>query len=416
MFDSMFANVSENCVNYKIEAPDVAVKDAITQKINNKTKPLGALGRLEELALKIALIQNTPSPELKRPTMVVFAGDHGIASSGVGAYPPEVTYQMVLNFLNGGAAINVFCKQNGIDLMIVDAGVNFDFSSSSLKLDGEHSTSRGLSSEGIAVEGTTNLSMAIQLDDALTIIKRSGGNENKVIRELLRNRVVNAKIARGTRNFLHEKAMSKDECLLAFHHADKIITALYERGVNLVAFGEMGIGNTSASSMIMHKICQIPLVECVGAGTGLDVLGVKKKLFLLEEALIKHLQVKENDPWEVLQTFGGFEIAMICAGMLKAAEHKMIILVDGFIATAAFILAHKINPQVKEYAIFCNLSDERGHKKMLEYLQVEPLINLGLRLGEGSAAALAYPIVKAAVNFLNEMASFDSAQVSTSLS
>jgi len=327
--------------------------DDLQHKINSKTKPLGALGTLEELALKIGAIQQSLSPILKEPTIVVFAGDHGIATKGVSAYPQSVTYQMVLNFLNEGAAINVFCKQHSIALKIVDAGVNFDFP------------------------------------------------ENSAL--------ISAKVGYGTKNLLEEKAMTATELQACFNHGRKVVVDLAAKGSNVIGFGEMGIGNTSASSLIMSRICELPIEKCVGRGTGVNDEQLQQKITLLKEAQTKHAEVK--DPKAVLQTFGGFEIAQMCGAMLAAYEHQMLILVDGFIATNAFLVAKEINPKLQDNAVFCHLSDEHGHQNLLNYLGASPLVQLKMRLGEGTGCAVAYPLLKSAVAFLNEMASFESAGV-----
>jgi nicotinate-nucleotide--dimethylbenzimidazole phosphoribosyltransferase len=328
---------------------------ALEHKINFKTKPLGALGKLEKIALQIGLIQQTLEPELKKPVIVVFAGDHGIAKEGVSAYPQEVTYQMVMNFLGGGAAINVFCKQNGIDINIVDAGVNYDFPN-----------------------GLAGLSRF--------------------------------KIGYGTRSFLHEPAMTIAEVKQALQCGAKVVNDLKAQGSNIIGFGEMGIGNTTSASALMSVYCGFPVEQCVGKGTGVDDEGRKRKVNIIEQAIHKHGTLK--DPVEILATYGGFEIAQICGAMLRAAESGMVILVDGFITTAAYLIAQAIQPAIKDYAVFCHQSGEQGHGRLLEYLDASPLINMEMRLGEGTGAAVSYPLVKAAVSFLNQMTSFDSAGVS----
>jgi nicotinate-nucleotide--dimethylbenzimidazole phosphoribosyltransferase len=330
------------------------LKKKLQHTIDFKTKPLGALGMLEEIALQIGLIQNTLSPSLDKPHIVVFAGDHGIAKDGVSAYPQEVTFQMVMNFLAGGAAINVFCKQNNIAIRVVDAGVNYAFPK----------------------------------------------NE----------RLINAKVGMGTASFLTGPAMSREELALCFEKGAKIVKDIFDSGCNVIGFGEMGIGNTASASVLMSKICRLPIEECVGKGTGIDDKGVKKKISLLKNSIANNKI--SDDPYEILATFGGFEIAQICAGMLQAAEKKMLILVDGFIATAAFLVAHSIHPAILDYTIFCHQSDENGHAKMLRFLGASPVMSLHMRLGEGTGAAVSYPIIQSAVNFLNEMASFESAGVS----
>lgn len=328
-------------------------RSALLEKIANKTKPIGALGKLEELALQIGLAQRSLTPELKSPKLFVFAADHGIASESVSAYPSDVTYQMVLNFLNGGAAINVFCRQHNIDLYIVDAGINADLGSE-----------RG---------------------------------------------VINKKIAFGTQNFAHTKAMTPEQCQKALSSGKDLIHS--NRESSILCFGEMGIGNTSSASIIMSMLCGIPIEKCVGSGTGLSEQQLDHKLKVLKDAIERH-KVNQNDPIEVLTTFGGFEIAMMAGAMLAAGQLGKLVVIDGFIATAAFLVASRLEPSVRPFAIFSHVSNEQGHKRMLDYLDAQPLLNLNLRLGEGTGCALTYPLIESAVNFLNEMASFESAGVS----
>ena len=336
--------------------PKQEIKPALQQKINTKTKPLGALGLLEDLALQIGLIQNTLTPILSKPTLLVFAGDHGIVDSGVSPYPQAVTMQMVMNFLQGGAAINVFAKQNNMALRVVDAGVNYTFAS------------------------LPNL--------------------------------IDAKVGLGTRNFLHEPAMTICQCEQALTHGAELAAKEIAGGCNVLGFGEMGIGNTSSAAAIMASLCDLPIEQCVGRGTGLDDAGLEKKTVLLKQALAYHRDLDKNNPLEVLATLGGFEIAMMAGAMLGAAQHNALLLIDGFIATSALLVAAKMQPNILDYCVFTHCSDESGHQLMLQYLKAKPLLSLALRLGEGTGAALAYPLVQAAVNFLNEMASFESAQVS----
>lgn len=343
-----------NGMNYDIKKPSTDLLDQIKHKIDTKTKPLGALGRLEEVAQQVALIQQSLSPTLRNPHIVVFAADHGIAKDGVSAYPQEVTFQMVMNFLAGGAAINVFSRQHDIALKVVDAGVNFDFD--------EHPD------------------------------------------------LINAKVAHGTRSFLHEKAMNRKDCELAMDRGAEIVRGIYKSGSNVIGFGEMGIGNTSSASMLMHTFTGIALEQCIGKGTGVDEAGYQQKLSILSQALKNH--EISDDPIEVLATYGGFELAMMCGAFLQAATLGMVILVDGFIASAAFLTAMQLQPNVKEYAVFCHQSEEKGHRKMLESMEAEPLLDINMRLGEGTGCAVAYPILQSAVNFFNQMASFESAGVS----
>lgn len=322
--------------------------------IDFKTKPLGSLGKLEQIALKIGLIQNTLSPELKNPTHLVFAGDHGLADEGVSPYPKEVTYQMVMNFLAGGAAINVFCRQNGLNLKVVDAGVDYEFP--------------------------------------------------------LNSNLIHAKIANGTKSILKEPAMSLELCKKAIEKGKEIINLEFDAGCNIISFGEMGIGNTSAASLLLHKYTGNSIEDCTGRGAGHDDEGMKKKISILKESSSKY---NVTEPLEILATYGGFEIAMMCGAMLQAKKNGMVILVDGFITTSALLAAYKFDNSIVDNCIFCHFSQEKGHKIMLDYLGVEALVDLNMRLGEGTGAAVTYPLIKSAVLFLNEMASFESAGISS---
>jgi nicotinate-nucleotide--dimethylbenzimidazole phosphoribosyltransferase len=346
--------------NLNILPLDNSLQVALLHKINHKTKPFGALGKLEIMALQIGLIQNTLTPQLNNPTMLIFAGDNGVAASGVSPYPQAVTAQMVLNFLNGGAAINVFAKQNNMQLRVVDAGVNHQF------------------------------------EPHPDLINAKIGTDNSQI---------------GTRNFLHEPAMMQSQCEQALDLGAKIAKKEIDAGCNVLGFGEMGIGNTSSASCIMSVLCNVPIEQSVGRGTGLDDAGLAKKTEILKQAL-QHHALNGQDTMRVLATFGGFEIAMMVGAMLGAAEKKAVLLIDGFIATAALLVASKLQPNILHYCVFAHCSGEAGHRKLLDCLGAKPLLDLGLRLGEGTGAALAYPLVLAAVNFLNDMASFESAKVS----
>ncbi|GAB7563864.1 nicotinate-nucleotide--dimethylbenzimidazole phosphoribosyltransferase [Methylobacillus methanolivorans] len=334
---------------------DQSLAVALQAKIDNKTKPIGALGKLEHVALQLGLIQQSLTPVLQRPAMLVFAGDHGVVEEGVSPYPQEVTRQMVMNFLAGGAGINVFTQQNGMRIRIVDAGVCHEFSAHP---------------------------------------------------ELIR-----AKVSMGTNNFLKMAAMSSSMCAQALIKGYKLAQSEADAGTNIMGFGEMGIGNTTSASALVAVLCNLPVEQCVGRGTGLDDAGVAHKAEVISQAIARH-KVDSSDPLAVLRTFGGFEIAMMVGAMLGAAERRVALLIDGFIATAALLVASRIAPAILEYCIFAHCSDEAGHQLVLEQLQAKPLLNLGLRLGEGTGAALAYPLVQAAVNFLNQMASFDSANIS----
>jgi len=344
---------------------DKTLKEKLLHKINFKTKPLGALGQLETLALQIGLVQETTSPQITNPHIVVFAADHGIAATGlVNPYPQAVTAQMVLNFVNGGAAINVFCRQNNIALQVVDAGVNIEF------------------------------------DAELNII--------------------HAKIAKGTNNYLNEAAMSQQQCLAAIEQGKNIVVAIANQQCNCIGFGEMGIGNTSSASLIMSAILGIGIAECTGRGTGSNDEQLKIKIDTLQTVFDKHqLYQFQSDGIELLCQIGGFEIAMMVGAYCKAASLKMVLVVDGFIATAALLVAKTIATKDKSLPafedwclVYAHASGEFGHQKMLDFLQAKPLLNLGMRLGEGTGAALAIPLIQATVNFLNEMASFETAGVS----
>lgn len=338
----------------RIPTPDAALAAPLQARIDGKTKPLGALGRLEGLALQIGLAQDSLAPELRAPHLLVFAGDHGAARAGVSAYPQDVTWQMVENFLAGGAAINVFSRQLGLRLTVVDAGVNHDFAPR----------------PGLRLE----------------------------------------KLAQGTENYLDAPAMSAAQCATALARGRALAHELAEQGCNVVGFGEMGIGNTAAASLITHCLTGADIATVTGRGTGLDDAGLARKRALLDQALARG--GRPTDPLALLAEYGGFEIAMMAGAMLGAAERRMLLLIDGFIVTSALLIAHAIAPGVLPYCIFAHRSQEPGHRVQHAHLGAEPLMELDLRLGEGTGAALAWPLVQAAVNFLNQMASFESAGVS----
>jgi nicotinate-nucleotide--dimethylbenzimidazole phosphoribosyltransferase len=343
---------------YAITPPDPALAPLLQARIDAKTKPPGALGRLEALALQIGLIQGRLDPRLHAPHLVVCAGDHGAARAGLSAYPQEVTWQMVENFLAGGAAINVFARQLGLALTVVDAGVAHDF------------THMGAPRPGL----------------------------------------VDAKIAPGTASYLEQPAMTAAQRDAALARGRALAHALAGQGCNVLGFGEMGIGNTASASLLTHCITGAPLERVVGRGTGLDDAGLARKRALLARAVARG--GRPADPLELLAEYGGFEIALLAGAMLGAAERRMVLLIDGFIVTAALLVAHALAPAILPYCVFAHRSQEPGHALQHAHLGVEPLIQLDLRLGEGTGAALAWPLVQAAVLFLNEMASFESAGVS----
>lgn len=348
--------------SYQIEPVSTAGLVALTEKIDQKTKPPGSLGVLEDLAVKIGCIQGTDEPRIEKPTIVVFAGDHGITAEGVSPFPPEVTGQMVLNFLGGGAAISVFARHNDLDLVVVDAGVDADLSAAATARTGE------------------------------------------------RARFIDAKVGRGTRNFAVEDALTAEELDECFARAESVVDEIHQGGCNLIGFGEMGIGNTSSASMLQTMLTNVPPARCAGRGSGLDDQGLSKKIEVLEKARRRYKGPRR--PESVLQAFGGFEIAMLTGGMLAAAERGMTILVDGYAATAALLVAFFIATDVLDYCIFSHQSEERGHRHLLDFLQAQPLLRFRLRLGEGAGAALAFPLVRSAVDFLNDMSSFSDAGVS----
>ncbi|AJP59496.2 nicotinate-nucleotide--dimethylbenzimidazole phosphoribosyltransferase [Pandoraea vervacti] len=339
---------------FDIHSPSTAMDAALRHAIDIKTKPPGSLGALERVAHRVGRIQQSVTPELTRPAMLVFAGDHGIVAAGVSPYPQAVTAQMVLNFLRGGAAINVFCRTNRIEMEVVNAGVAADFPSHAL--------------------------------------------------------LVDIPVARGTRNFLDAPAMSREQLETALTAGAARVVTHASHGTRMIGFGEMGIGNTSAAACLMQRLTGLPLSACVGRGTGVDDAGLARKTAILERALAAHPATE--DPLETLATFGGFEIAMMTGAYLAAAKLGLVIVVDGFISTAALLVASRVSPAVLDYCVFAHASDETGHRAMLDTLGAEPMLQLGLRLGEGTGAALAMPLIGAAAAFLREMATFEGAGVS----
>ena len=330
---------------------DAALAQRLQHRIDQKTKPRGALGQLEALALQIGLIQRSESPMLHARQLVVFAADHGLAAQGVSAYPSDVTWQMVENFLGGGAAVSVLARQHGLALTVVDAGVAHEFA------------------------------------------PRLG--------------LVDRKVAPGTANALNGPAMSAAQCERAITAGMEFVRDLPG---NVLLLGEMGIGNTSAAALLLARLAGLDVAECAGRGTGLDDAGFQRKLVVLRDVLQRHASAAA--PLDALAAFGGFEIAMMVGAVLQAASERRVIVVDGFICGAAILVAAALAPAVLDCCVFAHRSDEAGHARMLQHLKATPLLALGLRLGEGSGAALAWPLVDSAVRLLNQMASFDSAGVS----
>jgi nicotinate-nucleotide--dimethylbenzimidazole phosphoribosyltransferase len=340
-------------IAFTITSPDTRIVCELQQKIDNLTKPKGSLGMLEALAVQTGWIQQTLSPSLCKPVNIIFAADHGIADEGVSKSPKEVTRQMISNFLDGGAGVCFLARQHGFELKVVDAGVDSDPPSDP--------------------------------------------------------RIINRKIRRGTRNFLHEPAMTISEMERALRYGAEIVTECHRNGSNIISFGEMGIANTAASSMWMTCLTDIPLAACVGAGSGLDSEGVRHKQQILQAALDNYKG--DRSVVNVMRYFGGYEMVMAVGGMLRAAELKMLVLVDGFIMTNCVLAASRLYPEILPYCIYGHCGDEAGHKKLLEQLHAMPLLHLGLRLGEGSGAICAYPVVDSAVRMINEMTSFSKAAV-----
>lgn len=347
---------------------DTKYSQSIQHRIDQKTKPLGALGLLEKVAHQLALIQSQGKEaavehiELNKPSIIIFAGDHGIADEGVSIAPSAVTQQMVLNFLSGGAAINCFCAVNNIDITVVDTGIL----------------------------------LPVESDSDMLISQRLGTRTN---------------------NFANEAAMSLETVERGIELGTELVSRTISNGTNIIMFGEMGIGNTSSASAILSALSNRAAAECVGLGTGINNEQLARKVAVVEQgvARCKGLELKEvkklKDIKEVLAQVGGYEIVQMVGGFLGAYQNRTPILVDGFIVSVAAYVATLIEPNCRDYMIFAHRSEESGHKILLELLDAEPLLDLGLRLGEGTGAALAMPIIRAAAEFYNNMASFESAGV-----
>ena len=345
---------------FKINSLDVSLRSAIQAKIDNLNKPKGSLGRLEELALQICLIQQTLEPSLQHPCHLLLGGDHGIEREGVSVSPREVTWQQMINFTRGGGGVNMFCRQHGFKLRIVDVGVDYDLSH---------------------VPG-----------------------------------IINRKIARGTKNFLYEQAMTEEEFNQAIQVGEDLVDDCIAEGCKVLCIGEMGIGNTSPSSIWMSLFGDIPLKDCIGAGAGLSNDGIRHKYEVLSKAVDNWKGIAEANSTlytlhSTLRYFGGFEMIAAIGAMLRAAERHLIILIDGFIMTACALAAIQLYPESRDYMIFTHCGDESGHRMMLDLVDAKPLLHLGLRLGEGTGALCAYPIVDSAVRMMNEMNNFENAKI-----
>ena len=359
---------------FKIERPDEAIRPAIQDKIDNLNKPKGSLGVLEELAMQVCLIQQTLTPSLASPCHLLLGGDHGIEREGVSVSPREVTWQQMVNFTRGGGGVNMFCRQHGFKLRIVDVGVDYDLT---------------------GVPG-----------------------------------IIDRKIARGTKNFLYGPAMTEAEFSKAIDTGAALVDDCIADGCRVLSIGEMGIGNTSPSSIWMSLFCGIPLDDCIGAGAGLDTPGIRHKRTVLQAALRNYesqmMHCRQGQPSDsshsasalqdsgveaALRYFGGFEMIAAVGAMLRAAEQHLVILVDGFIMTACALAACRLYPEAQHYMVFAHCGDESGHRLMLNALDARPLLLLGLRLGEGTGALCAFPIVDSAVRMVNEMNNFGNAGI-----
>ena len=349
---------------FDIHPVDRSMQAAIQAKIDNLNKPKGSLGRLEELAMQVCLIQQTLEPSLAHPCHLLLGGDHGIEREGVSVSPREVTWQQMINFTRGGGGVNMFCRQHGFKLRVVDVGVDYDFSGERLEVRGER----------------------------LPIIDR--------------------KIARGTKNFLYEPAMSEEEFNQAIAVGVDLVDDCIAEGCRVLCIGEMGIGNTSPSSIWMSLFGDIPLKECIGAGAGLNNDGIRHKYEVLSRAVANYKASPKQGRLEgSLAYFGGFEMIAATGAMLRAAEQHLVILVDGFIMTACALAAIQLYPASQDYMVFTHCGDESGHKMMLDMVDAKPLLHLGLRLGEGTGALCAFPIIDSAVRMMNEMNNFQNAKI-----
>jgi nicotinate-nucleotide--dimethylbenzimidazole phosphoribosyltransferase len=337
-----------------IPAPDLEAAAAARARQDALTKPPGSLGRLEDLSIQLAAATGSPRPAVARKAVIVMAADHGVAAEGVSAYPAEVTPQMVLNFARGGAAINVLARQAGARVIVVDIGV------------------------------------AADLDHPA---------------------VQNRKIARGTRNMARGPAMTREQAQAAIYEGIDVAQAEAARGLDLAATGDMGIGNTTASAAIIAAVTGRPAADVTGRGTGVDDAGLARKIAVIERALAVN-QPNPDDPLDVLSKVGGLEIGGLAGVIVGAAARRVPVVIDGFIAGAAALIADRLCPDVRPYLIAGHQSVEIGHRAALDHLGLRPLLDLNLRLGEGTGAVLAFHLIEAAARILNEMATFTEAGVS----
>ena len=343
--------------HFSIEKPDIGLCEDIQKKIDHLNKPKGSLGTLEELAMQLCLIQHSMTPKLCHPRHFLFGADHGIEREKVSVSPREITWQQMINFTRGGGGVNMFCRQYGFDLKIVDVGVDYDLS----KVPG----------------------------------------------------IINRKIALGTNNFLYGPAMTEEQMEQAIAVGVEMVDKAIAEGSNIVCMGEMGIANTSPSSVWMSLFENVPLEECVGAGAGLDNEGIRHKYDVLKRSVDKYLSMAPIDDTVeyAIRYFGGFEMVAAIGAMLRAAERKITIMVDGFIMSACALAAIRLYPAAFDYMIFGHKGDEGGHARMLQLMGAKPLLALGLRLGEGTGALCSYGIIESAVRMVREMNNFDNAHI-----
>ncbi|WP_026674990.1 nicotinate-nucleotide--dimethylbenzimidazole phosphoribosyltransferase [Alkalihalobacterium bogoriense] len=332
-----------------IEPLNKSVMEKVANHIDNLTKPVGSLGKIEQLAIQLSGITGEEKPNVSNPAVIVAAGDHGIVAEGVSAYPQEVTQLMLANFIKGKAAINVFANQIGASVYVVDVGV----------------------------KGPVDIPTVKQ-----------------------------CKVKNGTNNFLLEDAMTKEEALKAIQVGIDVAETLIKNGHKLLITGEMGIGNTTASSAIFAALTDERIEDVVGAGTGLTANALHHKVNVIKQSL-ENRKPASSDPLDVLNKVGGLEIAALTGVILAGAKSRVPVLIDGFISSAAALLAINFCPVIRDYLIISHQSAEQGHALLLKHVQLEPLLSLGLRLGEGTGAALAYPLLLAATNIVSEMATFE---------
>lgn len=342
---------------YDITKPDEGMKADIQRQIDNLNKPKGSLGALEDIAMQVCLVQQTLKPRLQRPCHLLFGGDHGIEREGVSVSPRDVTWQQMINFARGGGGVNMFCRQHGFHLYIIDVGVDYD----------------------------------------LTMCPS----------------IFNRKIARGTDDFLYRAAMTEEQFNRALLVGEEFVNKCHAEGCGIICLGEMGIANTSPSSVWMSLLGGVSLDACIGVGAGLNSEGLIHKRKILAEAVSRYLSEQPNnaDPTMIMRYFGGFEMVSAVGAMLRSAELHLIIMVDGFIMSACALAASTLYPDIKSYMIFGHQGDESGHKRLLQLMNANPILNLRLRLGEGTGALCAFPVIDSAVRMMNEMNNFDDANI-----